>query len=62
MLHRMAKYVINRGYSTSEVRKRDVVAQRFKTEGDFIDFTDANGEIILRVKSAHVATIERVDE
>jgi hypothetical protein len=30
--------------------------------GDFIDFVDADGEIILRVKAAHVVTIERVDE
>jgi hypothetical protein len=58
----MAKYVINHGYSTSEVREREVVAHSFKTAGDFIDFVDAAGEIILRVKAAHVVTIERVNE
>ncbi|HLK43249.1 MAG TPA: hypothetical protein VKV34_07890 [Thermoleophilia bacterium] len=56
----MTKYVINKGYSTSEVREREVVAHSFKTVDDFIDFVDAGGEIILRVKAAHVVTIERV--
>jgi len=58
----MAKYVINKGYSTSDVRERDVVAHSLKTEGDFIDFTDEAGEIILRVKASHVVTIERVEK
>lgn len=58
----MAKYVINKGYSTSEVRERDVVAHGFKTVGDFVDFVDPEGEIILRVKASHVVTIERVIE
>ncbi|MBS2962108.1 hypothetical protein KGA66_03550 [Actinocrinis puniceicyclus] len=58
----MAKYVINKGYSTSEVRERDVVAHSFKTVGDFVDFVDTTGEIILRVKASHVVTIERVIE
>jgi hypothetical protein len=58
----MAKYVINSGYSTSEIREREIVAHSFKTVGDFIDFVDAGGEIILRVKASHVVTIERVGE
>lgn len=57
----MAKYVINKGYSTSEVREREVVAHSFKTVGDYIDFMDAGGEILLRVKALHVVTVERVD-
>ncbi len=58
----MAKYVINKGYSTSEVRERAVVAHTFTTVGDFIDFMDVGGEIILRVKALHVVTVERVNE
>ena len=57
----MTKYVINSGYS-SEVREREIVAHSFKTVGDFIDFMDADGEIVLRAKAAHVVTVERVDE
>ena len=60
--HGMSKYVINKGYSTSEVREREVVAHSFKTEGDYIDFMDADGEVVLRVKALHVVTVERVDE
>ena len=58
----MARYVINKGYSTSEVREREVVAHSFKTVGDYIDFIDAGGDVILRVKALHVVSVERVAE
>ena len=60
--HGMAKYVINKGYSTSEVREREVVAHSFKTVGDYIDFMDVGGDVVLRVKALHVVSVERVAE
>jgi len=50
----MPVFVINKGTNDEHT----VMAERYRTEGDFIDFTDEEG-IKLRLRAADVLSVER---